>query len=406
LRKDRSRSVEEVMEEVRVKVRQAQPVLSIELLQLLQDMIGDLSNAPEPVQIKLFSNNASLLKEWGPRVGDAIAKVSGVVDVLNGIDNTISGSAVAYQVNPTTAARAGFTAEEVATDAAAMLGGEPAVTPMISNDRSYNVRVRYPLQNRASLAAMSNTLLNSSSGHTATLGSLASIEQIPGQTEIRRENLQRDITVTARLEGRDLGSGMADVQKTVASLHLPADIRVEYGGTYAEQQQSFKDLVFVLLVAVVLVFLVLLFEFRNLSAPIAILASALLSTSGVIFALLITRTTFNISSFMGLIMVIGIVAKNGILLLDADHKFRGWGFAPEDAMIQAGRRRLRPIVMTALATVAGMLPLAFGWGAGSQMLQPLAIAVVGGILISMVLSLVITPAVYFRLARGQQKELS
>jgi multidrug efflux pump subunit AcrB len=236
--------------------------------------------------------------------------------------------------------------------------------------------------------------LNSSSGHTATLGSLATIEQVPGQTEIRRENLQRDITVTARLENRDLGSGVAEVQKTIANLHVPSSIRVEYGGTYAEQQQSFKDLMFVLLLAVVLVFLVLLFEFRSFSAPIAILTSALLSTSGVVFALLITRTTFNISSFMGLIMVVGIVSKNGILLLDADHKFRSLGFSSVEAILQAGRRRLRPIVMTALATVAGMFPLAFAIGAGSQMLQPLAIAVIGGILISMVLSLIITPAVH------------
>ena len=404
LKQDRSRSVEEVMEEVRAKVHQSEPSLDVELLQLLQDMIGDLSNAPEPVQIKLFSNDPTLLSEWGPRVGEAIGKIPGVVDVLNGIDNTISGPAVVYQVNPAIAARAGFTPEEVATDAAAMLEGEPAATPVISNDRAFNIRVRYPEQNRASLDAMSNTLLNSSSGHTATLGSLATIERIPGQTEIRRENLQRDITVTARLEGRDLGGGIKDVQKAVANLHLPASIRVEYGGTYAEQQQSFKDLMFVLLLAVVLVFLVLLFEFRNLFAPLAILASALLSTSGVVFALLITRTTFNISSFMGLIMVIGIVAKNGILLLDAEQKFRGWGFAPEDAMIQAGRRRLRPIAMTALATVAGMLPLAFALGAGSQMLQPLAIAVIGGILISMILSLVVTPAVYFRLTGRKEMQ--
>ena len=402
LKQDRSRSVEEVMEEVRAKVHQSEPSLDVELLQLLQDMIGDLSNAPEPVQIKLFSNDPTLLAEWGPRVGEAIGKVPGVVDVLNGIDNTISGPAIVYQVDPAIAARAGFTPEEVATDAAAMLEGEPAATPVISNDRAFIIRVRYPEQNRASLDAMSNTLLNSSTGHTATLGSLATIERIPGQTEIRRENLQRDITVTARLEGRDLGGGIKDVQKAVANLHLPASIRVEYGGTYAEQQQSFKDLMFVLLLAVVLVFLVLLFEFRNLFAPLAILASALLSTSGVVFALLVTRTTFNISSFMGLIMVIGIVAKNGILLLDAEQKFRGLGFAPEDAMIQAGRRRLRPIAMTALATVAGMLPLAFALGAGSQMLQPLAIAVIGGILISMILSLVVTPAVYFRLSGRKQ----
>src|SRR5207248_7968316 len=181
------------------------------------------------------------------------------------------------------------------------------------------------------------------------------VNELPGQTEIIRDNLQREVEVTARLEGVDLGTGIAAVQKTVADLKLPPSIRVEYGGTYKEQQKSFRDLVTVLLLAVVLIFLVLLFEFRSFSAPIAILSSAILSTSGVFFALLITRTTFNVSSFMGLIMVIGIVAKNGILLLDANEKFRSVGFSAEEAAIQAGRRRLRPIVMTAMAAVAGML---------------------------------------------------
>ena len=213
--------------------------------------------------------------------------------------------------------------------------------------------MRYPDSNRTSLEAMSNTLLNSSSGHTATLGALAEVKELPGQTEIRRENLQRDVAVTARLEGRDLGSSITAVQKVVDGLHLPSSIRVVYGGTYAEQQQSFHDLMLVLVLAIVLVFVVLLFEFRTLAAPIAILSSAILSTSGVFLGLLITRTTFNIASFMGLIMVIGIVAKNGILLLDADQKFRALGFSAHDAMIQAGRRRLRPILMTALAAAAG-----------------------------------------------------
>jgi len=151
--------------------------------------------------------------------------------------------------------------------------------------------------------------------------------------------------------------------------------------------------------AIVLIFLVLLFEFRSFTPPIAILSSAILSTSGVFFALLITRTTFNLSSFMGLIMVVGVVAKNGILLLDANEKFRAVGFSPEEAIIQAGRRRLRPIVMTAMAAVAGMLPLALALGSGSQMLQPLAIAVIGGIVISMLLSLIITPAIQYSLTR-------
>ena len=192
---------------------------------------------------------------------------------------------------------------------------------------------------------------------------------------------------------------MVAVRKAVAGLNLPPSIRVEYGGAYQEQQKSFHDLLTVLVMAVVLIFMVLFFEFGGFAAPVAILASALLSTSGVFLTLLITGTTFNISSFMGLIMVVGIVAKNGILLLDADQRFRETGSPPLQAMIEAGERRLRPILMTALATVAGMIPLALAWGAGSQMLQPLAIAVIGGVLASLVLSLIVTPAVHYFLSR-------
>jgi CzcA family heavy metal efflux pump len=398
LKNDRSRSIDDVIEEVRAKVAVQEPAVRVEFVQVLQDMIGDLTSAPEPVEIKLFSQDPAVLETWATKVAAAIGKVNGVVDILDGIENTISGPAVVFQINPSTAARAGFTPEEVAVDAAAILEGEPAATPVVNNDRAYVVRVRFPDSNRISLETMSNTLLTSSSGKTATLGALATIIALPPQIEIRRENLQRDVAITARLEAVDLGTGVAAVQKAVDGLHLPSSIRVEYGGTYKEEQKSFRDLVFVFVLAIILVFIVLLFEFGSFAAPLAILASALLSTSGVFLALIITRTTFNVASFMGMIMVVGIVAKNGILLLDADQKFRRLGLSAENAMLQASRRRLRPIVMTALATVAGMLPLAFALGAGSQMLQPLAIAVIGGILISMVLSLIITPAVHFYLS--------
>jgi len=401
LKAKRSRDIEEIIADVRADIKRQEPALDVEFVQVLQDMIDDLTSAPQPIQIKLFSQDPKQLEEWAPKVADAIGKIEGVVDLLNGIDNTISGPAVTFQVDPSVAARSGFSAEEIALDASAILEGEPAPTPVVANGRAYTLRVRFPPANRASLEAMRDTLLVSSTGHTATLGTLAAVIEVPGQTEIRRENLQRDVAVTARLEGRGLGSGMADVQRVVAGLHIPSSIRVEYGGTYAEQQRSFHDLVIVLILAILLLFIVLLFEFGTFAAPVAILSSALLSTSGVFIALLITRTTFNISSFMGMIMVIGIVAKNGILLLDADQKMRALGLPAENAMLQAGRRRLRPIVMTALATVAGMLPLAFALGAGSQMLQPLAIAVIGGVLISMVLSLIITPAVHFYLGSEQ-----
>jgi multidrug efflux pump subunit AcrB len=232
------------------------------------------------------------------------------------------------------------------------------------------------------------------------------------------------ILVSGRLEGSDLGSAMARVRSTVQSLHLPSSVRVEYGGTYQEQQKSFGDLARVLILALVLVFGVLVVEFRNFSAPVAILSSSVLSMTGVVLALLLTGTIFNVASFMGLIMVIGIVAKNGILLLDADERYRTEGERSSwtglsnragemlgdfdrqtdtdlarKAMLHAAQRRLRPIFMTAVAAICGMLPLAFALGAGSQMLQPLAIAVIGGLSLSIFLSLIVTPVIYCSLTQ-------
>ncbi|MGO8709099.1 MAG: efflux RND transporter permease subunit [Terracidiphilus sp.] len=404
LKASRSRSVDEVMEDVRQRVKSTEPELDIELTQVLQDNINDLSNAPEPIQIKLFSDNADLLTQLGPRVGDAIGKIPGVVDVEDGVENTISGPATNFAVDPQVAARLGFTPAEVSEDATAILDGIPAASPLIANGRPYTIRIRLAPETRSSPEAIATTVFNSSSGHTASLSSLATIQQLPPQGEILRENLQQLITVTAGLEGSDLGGTMAKIQQTVDGLRLPSSVRVVYGGTYEQQQQSFRELLQVLVLALALVFGVLLAEFRNFPAPIAILSSSVLSVAGVILALLITNTTFNVASFMGLIMVIGIVAKNGILLLDADERFRARGVPAREAMLRAAQRRLRPIVMTALAAVCGMLPLAFALGAGSQMLQPLAIAVIGGLTISMVLSLVITPLVYFLLTRNREQQ--
>jgi multidrug efflux pump subunit AcrB len=401
LKNDRSRGIDEIMADIRQKIKSTEPELDVEFTQVLQDMINDLSNAPQPIQIKVFSNDQAVLNQICPRIADAIGKIKGVVDVEDGIDNTISGPATNFQVDPVVAARMGFTPSEVAEDATAILDGLTPADPMIVNGRPYTIRIRLASDTRSSLDAIRNTVFNSSTGHTATLGSLATIEQLPPQNEIVRENLQQMAVVTGRLEGSDLGTAMVNVQKTVADMHLPANLRIEYGGTYAEQQKSFHDLIRVLLLALALVFGVLLAEFRNFSAPVAILSSSVLSIAGVVFALLITQTTFNVASFMGLIMVIGIVAKNGILLLDADERFRAEGVSPREAMLHAAQRRLRPIVMTAIAAVCGMLPLAFALGAGSQMLQPLAISVIGGLCLSMVLSLIVTPVVYYLLTRSR-----
>jgi CzcA family heavy metal efflux pump len=399
LKTDRSRSIDEVMADAREQIHAAEPSLDIEFTQILQDMIGDLSNSPEPIQIKLFSNDRNLLLTLGPRVQEAIAKIPGVVDTQNGVENTISGPATNFQIDPVVAGRLGFTPTEVAEDATSILDGLPTNDPLIAGGRPYTIRVRLPDANRASLEAIENTVFNSSSGHTATLGAMATVTQLPPQNEIRRENLQQVVLVSGRLEGSDLGGAMTAVKTAVSRLQLPASVRVEYGGTYQEQQRSFADLARVLVLALALVFGVLLAEFRNFAAPVSILTSSVLSLAGVVFALLITGTDFNVASFMGLIMVIGIVAKNGILLLDADEQLRAGGMDAREAMLHAAERRRRPILMTAIATVCGMFPLALALGAGSQMLQPLAIAVIGGLTISIVLSLVVTPVVYYQLTR-------
>jgi CzcA family heavy metal efflux pump len=403
LKSKRDRGIDEVIADARAQIKKTEPELDVEFTQVLQDMIGDLSNAPEPIQIKVFANNPALLTDLGPRIGDALSKIGGVVDIQNGIDNTISGPATNFQIDPSVAARMGFTPVEIAEDATSILDGVTTTDPLIANGKPYTVRVRLGEETRQSLDAIQNVVFNSSSGKLATLGSLAQITQLPPQNEIKRENLQQLITVSARLEGSDLGTAIAKVKHTVNAMHLPPTVRIEYGGTYQEQQQSFRELSKVLILSLALVFGVLLAEFRNFSAPIAILTSSVLSIGGVVFALLVTGTTFNVASFMGLIMVIGIVAKNGILLLDADERYRSQGVSAREAMVDAAQRRLRPILMTASAAICGMLPLAFALGSGSQMLQPLAIAVIGGLVISMALSLIVTPVIYYLLTSSAQE---
>src|SRR3989475_46792 len=237
LKRGRKRGIDDIISDIRGQVDETEPEAKVEFIQVLQDMIGDLTSQPEPVVIKLFSRDGKLLNDTAPRVAEAIGKVHGVVDVLNGVENTVSGPAVTFQVNPTVAARVGFTSEEVALDAAAVLEGEPAATPVILNDRAYTIRVRFPEQNRASLDRMGDTLLTSSTGRTATLGSLATITTDPGETEILRENLQRLVQGTGRFDGVDLGTGTASVQEAANGLHLPSSIRGGYVRTDQEQKQ-------------------------------------------------------------------------------------------------------------------------------------------------------------------------
>src|SRR5439155_440334 len=231
--------------------------------------------------------------------------------------------------------------------------------------------------------------------HGVRVDQVPTIDYDPGQTEINRDGLRQSIAVTARLEGIALGTAINQIRAQLArDVHLPAGMTLEYGGLYEEQQASFRELMFTLVLAVALVFLVLLVEFRSFAHPVAIVTGAVLALTGTLAALLVTGTTLNVVSLMGMIMIVGIVAKNGILMLDTVEDHLEAGEDLRAALISSGRRRFRPVLMTSLAAMLGMLPLALAFGSGAELLQPLAIGVIGGLVFALMLSLIVTPTVY------------
>ncbi|HEY9501512.1 MAG TPA: efflux RND transporter permease subunit, partial [Pyrinomonadaceae bacterium] len=392
LRPGHERSTEDVIAELRKQIKKSEPSLDVEFVGILPDVIGDLQGNPEPIEVKLFSEDANALQAQADQVEASIKKVEGVVDTLDGV--VISGPAVTFKVDPLLAAQFGVTSSDVANAITTAMSGE-AASSILQQDRLITVRVIFPADVRTSLDKVRALPLRSSAGQLFRLDQVADIEYDQGQAEIERENLRQMIAVTGRLEGRDLGTAVREIQSQLAKdIKLPPGMTVEYGGLYQEQQASFRELATALVLAVVLVFIALLIEFRSFAHPIAIVTGAVLALSGVLLALFITRSTLNVVSLMGMIMIVGIVAKNGILMLDAVEEHLDAGDSLRQALLRSGRRRFRPVLMTSLAAMLGMLPLALAIGAGSELLQPLAIAVIGGLTVALGLSLIVTPTVY------------
>jgi CzcA family heavy metal efflux pump len=393
LRNKRSRSLDDITSALRDRINHSEPAIQVEFPHILEDLVGDLAWSPDPIEIKVYNQNEASYKEAAKAIETWLPKVRGVVDVEGQV--VAIGPSMNFRINPQQASLAGFSTRDVADLESTILDGQVA-SNIIQADRLIGLRVRYPLPDRASFLDLQHQLITSPTGQTVALSAIAKEELETNQTEIHRENLRNLDAVKAHLEGRDLGSAMEEIKARLPrEVTLPPGTEVEYGGLYQIQQESFAGLTRVLLASMFLIFIILVFEFRSFSHPIAILIATVLCTSGSLLALLITHTTLNISSFMGIIMVIGIVQKNGILMLDSEGHFTKQGHKLHDAIFLAGRRRLRPILMTALAAVCGMLPLAIGVGSGAQLLQPLAIAVIGGVAVSMLLSLLITPALFY-----------
>src|SRR5262249_36679887 len=282
--------------------------------------------------------------------------------------------------------------------------GEPAST-ILQQSRLITVRVKLPPEAKESIDTLKALEIRSSKGSRFRLDQVADVEYDPGQAEIHREGLRNMVAVTARLEGVDLGTGIAKVkQKLAQDIKLPPGMTIEFGGLYKEQQTSFRELTIALTLAVALVFITLLIEFKSFVHPISIVTGSVLALGGVLAALFITRSTLNIVSYVGMIMVVGIVAKNGILMLDTVEEHIAAGETLKESLLRSGRRPFRPVLMTSLAAMLGMLPLALALGSGAELLQPLAISVIGGLCFALLLSLVVTPTVYSLLRRKAQSK--
>lgn len=402
LKRNRKKSTDEVTSDLRDDIKKSLPALDVEFAGILSDLIGDLISSPEPVEIKLFSDDTTALHDKAAEVQDMLDNMPGkpVVDTKSGV--IVSGPAITYRIDPARAAALGTSVSDIAATVTTAMSGDPSST-IVQQGRVITVRVIMPASVRSSIEALSALRIRTLTGGFARLDQVADIEYDKGQTEIVRDGLRQSVSVTGRIAGTDLGGTIQQIKSAMASkVKLPAGMTVEYGGVYQEQQDSFRQLAITLVLAIVLVFITLLVEFKSFTHPIAIVTGAVLALGGVLLGLLITGMTLNVVSMMGMIMVVGIVAKNGILMLDAVDDHLRDGDSLRQALIRSGRRRFRPVLMTSLAAILGMLPLALAIGSGAQLLQPLAIAVIGGLAVALLLSLVVTPTVFAMLYREQR----
>ncbi len=386
----RDRSIFEVIDEVRDKVQSAVPRLRIEFVQILSDVINDLAGAARPVEIKMFGPDLNVLETYAKTLEPKVAKIDGIEDYYNGVSEP--SAEMEMTINQAEANRVGLTPSQVADEVSGALLGEPAGEIRL-DDRSVGVRVRAPDSVRFNPRLLASTPVFSSQTRSAVpLGTLATFQPVESRAELLRENQQQLMLATADLADRSLGAVMADVKTALAQTPPPPGVRVELGGQYASQQQAFHALLLVLALAAASVIGVMVIQFQSFIEPLVVLLAAPLSFVGAIGLLLITGTPLNVSSFMGLILLVGLIVKNGIILLDfTRHLMRNARMPLAQALREAARIRLRPILMTTLCTLFGLLPLALGIGAGSDLQRPLALAVIGGLALSTPITLFVVP---------------
>ena len=399
LKTDRSRGIDEIMDEIRGRVEAQVPSAAADFHQILQDQIGDIAGSPAAVQVKIFGDDENQLEQLAIQVNDLIAKVPGVVDNNAGIVNSSPQAIV--RVDTARARRYGLTADDVQTAAETALVGS-VTTNIQQGEQTIGVRVKVaaPQGGIDANTLPAIPLPSPVTGKTVALNQVASINVEGGTPQITREDQRQMIAVEASLSNRDLGSATQEIQNVIAKkIKLPTGYSIEYGGLYASQQESFGQLGSVMLVSLLLVFALLVLQLHSLRQSLALLLAAVLSLSGVLAALTLTKTQLNISSFTGAIMIIGIITENGIVLFDFFNRLRRE--KPDepmrDLMTEACRERLRPIVMTTIGAILALFPLSLGLGAGAALQKPLAIAVIGGLTVSTIFTLVVAPTLFLAL---------
>jgi multidrug efflux pump subunit AcrB len=386
-------AADEIADDLRRRIESSQPTLEVEFGQIVEDVIGDLTTSPHPIEVRIFGEDRKVLEERARTAAALIEKVRGVVDVKSGV--VVSGPSLSIVPGPA-AQRAGLGAEDLARGVEPYLQGIEA-GQIQRGQRSWPVRVRLPMPAAAGTDVMGDARVPVDARHWSRLGDLASVRITPGETEIARDDQRTMVSVTARLAGRDMGSAVAEIQHRLGrDLPLGAGMSLQYAGLWAEQQSSFRGLAGVLVGATLAVLLVLLVSFRSWAHAAVVLLVAAASLAGVFLALWITGATLNVTSFVGAIMMVGIVAENAYFLVREHRQGLARGLSAADAAAAAAHRRARPVLMTTAAGVAALAPLAFGMGSGSALLRPLAIAVVGGFTLSALLLLLVLPALLSR----------
>ena len=384
------RPAEEIIDELRDRVKEAAPQLDIEFVQLLQDMLGDLEGAPTPIEVKVFGDDPETLADISEQLEKMLGGIQGVVDIV-GVER--GNPDTTWTVDAAAAGRLGLSVQQVSEQLSDAWLGDVR-TELRLADRTIPVRVRYPDAYRLDPVQMASTPVRASDGRSVPLGAIAQSQTSEGEIILERENLRQMALVTGRLEGRDLGSAVAEIQRKLAAMKLPVGYTTDVGGQYASQRESFHELLTVFAIAAALVFIILVVQFRRFLPAVLILLAAPLSLAGAFALLRITGTDLNVSSAMGLILLIGLIVKNGIVLIDYAHRLADEGVPFTEALERAGRVRLRPILMTTLCTLFGLLPLALGLGAGAELQRPLALAVIGGLSLSTFVTLYLVPLAY------------